>query len=140
MAVAERIHHDRSLGRLLKDLSTEIVTLLRQEIDLAKTEMKEKIAHVATMGRAAAIGGGLAFAGALGLLAALILGAVSLLSKAMSPWVAMWVAPLLVGLVLAGVGYAMLRNALKTHRQSLVPHKTAESLQENQQWLKSKIQ
>jgi len=42
------------------------VTLLRQEIDLAKTEMKEKIAHVASMGRAAAIGGGLAFAGALG--------------------------------------------------------------------------
>ena len=87
MAVAERINHDRSLGRLL----------------------------------------------------ALILGAVSLLSKAMSPWVAMWVAPLIVGLVLAGVGYAMLRSALNTHRQSLVPHKTAESLQENQQWLKSKI-
>jgi uncharacterized membrane protein YqjE len=139
MAVAERINHDRSLGRLLKDLSTEIVTLLRQEIDLAKTEMKEKIAHVATMGRAAAIGGGLAFAGALALLATLILGAVSLLSKTMSPWVAMWVAPLIVGLVLAGVGYAMLRSALNTHRQSLVPHKTAESLQENQQWLKSKI-
>ena len=140
MAVAERINHDRSLGRLLKDLSTEIVTLLRQEIDLARTEMKEKIAHVATVGRAAAIGGGLAFAGALALLAALILGAVSLLSKAMSLWMAIWVGPLIVGLVLAGIGYAMLRSALNTHRQNLVPHRTAESLQENQQWLKSKIQ
>jgi putative Mn2+ efflux pump MntP len=113
--------------------------LLRQEIDLAKTEMREKIAKVATMGRAAAIGGGLACAGALALLAALILGLVSLLSTVMSAWVAMWVAPLIVGLILAGIGYVMLRNALNTNRQSLVPYRTAESLQENQQWLKSKI-
>jgi|RhiMetStandDraft_4_1073278.scaffolds.fasta_scaffold41180_2 uncharacterized membrane protein YqjE len=139
MAVAARTDHDRSLGRLLKDLSTETVTLLRQEIDLAKTEMREKIAKVATMGRAAAIGGGLACAGALALLAALILGLVSLLSTVMSAWVAMWVAPLIVGLILAGIGYVMLRNALNTNRQSLVPYRTAESLQENQQWLKSKI-
>jgi uncharacterized membrane protein YqjE len=139
MAVAARTDHDRSLGRLLKDLSTETVTLLRQEIDLAKTEMREKIAKVATMGRAAAIGGGFACAGALALLAALILGLVSLLSKGMSPWVAMWIAPLIVGLILAGIGYVMLRNALNTNRQSFVPYRTAESLQENQQWLKSKI-
>jgi len=33
----------------------------------------------------------------------------------------------------------MIRSALATHRQSLVPRKTAESLQENKEWLKSKI-
>ena len=57
----------------------------------------------------------------------------------MSLWVAMWLAPLVVGVALAGIGYAMIRSALDTHRQSLVPRKTAESLQENKEWLKSKI-
>ena len=138
MAVGARIHEDRSLGRLFRDLSTETVTLFRQEIDLVKTEVSEKIANVSTMGRSVAIGGGLAVGGALAVLAAVILGLTSLLSKFMSPWVAMWLAPLVIGVALAGIGYAMIRSALDTH-QSLVPRKTAESLQENKEWLKSKI-
>ena len=139
MAIGARLHEDRSLGRLFRDLSIETMTLLRQEIDLAKTEVSEKVAHVGALGRAVAIGAGVAFGGALALLAALVLGVTSLLSKAMSPWVAMWLGPLVVGIVLAGIGYAMIRSALDTHRQSLVPRKTAESLQENKEWLKAKI-
>ena len=69
----------------------------------------------------------------------MILGLTSLLSKFMSPWVAMWLAPLIIGVALAGIGYAIIRTALHTHRQRLVPRKTAESLQENKEWLKSKI-
>jgi xanthine/uracil permease len=138
MAVGARINEDRSLGRLFRDLSTETVTLFRQEIDLAKTEISEKIAHVGAMGRSLGIGAGLAAGGGLALLAALILGLTSLLSKFMSPWVAMWLAPLVIGVALAGIGYAMIRSALDTN-QSLVPRKTAESLQENKEWLTSKI-
>jgi hypothetical protein len=140
MALSARVHEDRSLVRLFKDLSTETVTLLRQEIDLAKTELKEKVADIATMSRTAAIGGGLAFAGGLALLAAVILAVTSLFSRFMSLWVSMWVAPLVVGITLAALGYMMIRSTLDTHRQSLVPHRTAESLQENKEWLKSKIQ
>lgn len=139
MMPGARIHEDRSLGRLFKELSTETVTLLRQEIDLAKTEVKEKLEDVGTMGRGVGIGAGLAVAGGLALLAALVLGLISLLSLGMSPWIAMWVSPLIVGLVLGAAGYAMIRKALDTHRASLVPRKTAESLQENKEWLKSKI-
>jgi Putative Actinobacterial Holin-X, holin superfamily III len=139
MALGARINEDRSLGRLLKDLSTDTVTLIRQEIDLAKTEISENIAQVGAMGRAVAIGAGLAVAGGLALLAALVLGLTSLLSEFLSPWVAMWLGPLIVGLLLAGIGFVMIRTALASHRQSLVPRKTAESLQENQEWLKSKI-
>ena len=138
MAVGARINEDRSLGRLFRDLSADTVALLRQEIDLAKTEVSEKIVHVGAMGRDVGIGAGLAVGGGLALLAALILGLTSLLSKFTSPWVAMWLAPLIVGVALAGIGYAMIRSALDTH-QSLVPRKTAESLQENKEWLKSKI-
>ena len=139
MAIGARLNEDRSLGGLFKDLSTEAVTLVRQEIDLAKAEVMEKIAHVGTMGRSIAVGGGLAFAGGLALLAAVVLGLTSLLSRFMSPWLAMWLAPLIVGLALAGVGYAMIRTTLARHDRSLLPEKTAESLQENKEWLKSKI-
>jgi hypothetical protein len=139
MALGTRLDNHRSLGRLFRDLSTETVTLLRQEIDLARSEVRETVAHVATMGRDVAIGAGLAVAGGLALLAALVLALTSLLSEVMSPWVAMWLAPLIVGLVLAGVGYAMIRKSLDTHREALMPRETAESLQESKAWLKSKI-
>jgi hypothetical protein len=139
MAVGARLHEDRSLGRLVRDLSMDTVTLLRQEIDLARTEVSEKVARVGEMARTVGIGAGLAYGGGLAILAAVILGGISLLSKFMSVWVAMWLAPLIVGVALAGVGYAMIRTALDTDRPSLVPRKTAESLQENKEWLKSRI-
>ena len=133
------LDEDRSLGRLLKDLSADAVALLRQEIDLAKTEVSEKVSEIGTMARSVGVGAGLAVGGGLALLAALILGLTSLLSKFMSPWIAMWVAPLIIGIVLAGVGYAMIRSALDNQPRSLVPEQTAESLQENKEWLKSKV-
>jgi hypothetical protein len=139
MAVGARLDADRSLGRLVRDLSMDTVTLLRQEIDLARTEISEKVARVGAMGRSVGIGAGLALGGGLAILAAVILGGISLLSKFMSVWIAMWLVPLVVGAILAGVGYAMIRSALDTDRQSLVPRKTAESLQENKEWLKSRI-
>jgi hypothetical protein len=139
MAVGARLHADRSLGRLVRDLSMDTVTLLRQEIDLARTEISEKVARVGALARSAGIGAGLALGGGLAILAAVILGGISLLSTFMSVWIAMWLVPLVVGAILAGVGYAMIRSALDTDRQSLVPRKTAESLQENKEWLKSRI-
>jgi xanthine/uracil permease len=131
---------ERSLGQLLKDLSTETVSLLRQEVDLAKTEMGEKASRVGSNVGALAVGGAVAFAGALALLAALISGLTSLLDNFMSPDVAVWLAPLIVGVVLAAIGYSMIKKALDTlKRESLAPRKTTESLQENKEWLKSKI-
>jgi hypothetical protein len=139
MTIGARLREDRSLGRLIRDLSMDTVTLLRQEIDLAKTEVSETVNRVGAMARSAGIGAGLAFGGGLAILAAVILGGISLFTKFMSVWVAIWLVPLVVGVVLAGVGYAMIRSALDTDRESLVPRKTAESLQENKEWLKSKI-
>ena len=139
MALGAHLNENRSLGRLFKDLSIETVALLRHEVDLAKTEVSEKIAEVATMSRAVGIGAALAAGGGLALLTAVIVGLASLLSKFMSPWIAVWLAPLVVGIILAAVGYAMIRAALAAPRQSLMPRKTAQSLQENKEWLKSKI-
>lgn len=134
------VQEERSIGQLLKELRDETTTLLRQEVDLAKTEMSEKASRFGTNVGALAMGGAVLFLGALALLAAVIYGLTSLLDQFMSVGVAIWLAPLLVGLVLAGIGYSLTKKALDTLRQeSLTPTKTTQSLQENKEWLKSKM-
>lgn len=134
------VQEERSIGQLLKELRDETTTLLRQEVDLAKTEMSEKASRFGTNVGALAMGGAVLFLGALALLAAVVYGLTSLLDQFMSVGVAIWLAPLLVGLVLAGIGYSLTQKALATLRQeSLTPRKTTQTLQENKEWLKSKM-
>lgn len=137
MPVAE----ERSLGQILRELRDESSELLRKEVTLAKTEMSEKASRVGTNLGSVAVGGAVAFAGALALLAAVVFGLTSLLEKLMSPGVATWLAPLLVGLVLAFVGYGMIQKALAALKhESITPTQTTESLKENKEWLKARMQ
>lgn len=134
------VQEDRSIGQLLKELRDETTTLLRQEVDLAKTEMGEKASRVGSNVGSLAMGGAVAFLGALALLAAVVYGLTSLLDQFMSVGVAIWLAPLIVGLVLAAVGYSLVKKALATLRQeSLTPRRTTQTLQENKEWLKSRM-
>ena len=50
----------RSLGSLISEVTTDLSTLMRQELDLAKAEMKEEAAKT---GKAAGMMGGAGFAG-----------------------------------------------------------------------------
>jgi branched-chain amino acid transport system permease protein len=55
-------------------------------------------------------------------------------------WMALVLAPLIVGAILAAVGYSLIKKALATLKQeSIAPQKTTQSLQENKEWLKEKI-
>lgn len=131
----------RSLGQILKELSSETSTLLRQEVDLAKTEMSEKASRVGSNLGSVAVGGAVTFLGALALLYAVVAGLTSLFDQFMDLEVAVWLAPLIVGIALAVVGYGLIKKALETLKhESLTPQRTTESLQENKEWLKSKIQ
>lgn len=135
------VQEDRSIGQLLKELRDETTTLLRQEVDLAKTEIGEKASRVGSNLGSLALGGAVAFLGALALLAAVVYGLTSFLDQFMSVGVAIWLAPLIVGIVLAAVGYSLVNKALATLRQeSLTPRRTTQTLQENKEWLKSKLQ
>jgi Putative Actinobacterial Holin-X, holin superfamily III len=137
MPVAE----ERSLGQILRELRDESSELLRKEVTLAKVEMSEKASRVGTNLGSVATGGAVAFAGALALLAAVVFGLTSLLERFMSPGVATWLAPLLVGLVLAFIGYGMIQKALAALKhESLTPTQTTESLKENKEWLKARMQ
>jgi hypothetical protein len=134
------LRDDRSLGQILRDLRDETSALLRQEVDLAKTEMSEKAGRVGSNLGSVAVGGAVAFAGALTLLAALTLGLIALMSQFMDRDVAMWLAPLLVGGVLAAVGYSLMKKALQALKQEgITPQRTTQSLKENKEWLTAKM-
>ncbi len=136
----QAIREERSIGQLLKELRDETTTLLRQEVDLAKTEMSEKALRTGRNLGSLAMGGGVAFLGALALLAAVIYGLTSVFNQFMSVGVAVWLAPLIVGLVLAAIGYSLVQKTLATLRQeSLTPQKTTQTLQENKEWLKARM-
>ena len=121
---------DRSLGELFADLAKETSELVRQEVQLAKTEMGQKASNVAKDIGFLAVGGAVAYAGVLALGAALIIG----LAQLGLPW---WLSALLVGLVVAGIGYFLVQkglNALK--HQDLVPGQTIETIKGDVEWAK----
>src|SRR3954464_4778577 len=86
---------DRPVGELLKELSTQTTTLVRQELELAKTEMAEK-------GKQAGLGAGMfGGAGLFGLLSLIALTACFLV--ALDHPVSDWLAALIVAAVYAAV-------------------------------------
>lgn len=138
--MATEIRDDRSLGQLLRSLTQEISTLMRQEVELVKTEVSEKASRAGANIGALAVGGAVAFAGALALLFAVVNGLTTLLVRVVSPEVAVWLAPLLVGVVLAFLGSSMIKKALAALREEgITPKRTTQSLQENKEWLQEKI-
>jgi hypothetical protein len=120
---------DRSLGELFSELAQETSTLVRQEVNLAKTEMSQKASTAGKHIGVLAAGGALAYAGLLAILA----GVIALLNDVMP----LWVAALLVGIVVAIVGYLLIRKGLDAlKREDFAPRETLETLKEDQQWAK----
>lgn len=124
---------ERSLGELFGDLSRQLSTLVRQEIQLARAEVTTR---VGTAGRGAAmvgIGGALGYAGLFGLLAAVVL---LLVDAGVSPWLA----ALIVGLVTAAIGAALAaRGRQEIARTDLTPHRTIETIRDDTAWAKEQI-
>ena len=120
---------DRSLGELFSELAQDTSTLVRKEVQLAKTEMSQKASRVGKDVGFLAAGGAVAYAGLLAVLA----GVIVLLGQV----IPMWLSALLVGLVVAGVGYFLVRRGLDAlKREDLAPRQTIETLKEDQQWAK----
>jgi len=121
---------ERSLGELFGDLIQELTTLVRQEIALARTELGQKAAQVGRNVGFLALGGAVAYAGFLALVAAVILA----LGQLGVTW---WLSALIVGLLVAGAGYFLVRRGLDALRGvSLAPQQTMETLREDAQLVK----
>lgn len=124
---------DRPLGSLFGDLASELATLIRQELALARAELTQKASEVGKNLGYLAIGGAVAYAGFLAIMAALIIG----LAALGLPW---WLAPLLVGLVVAGIGYFLVQKGLDALKSSnLAPRQTIESIKESREWAKDQM-
>ena len=113
---------ERSLGDLFGDLSRQLSTLVRKEIDLARTEVTTE-ARAATQDAALVGAGGLlAYAGLLVLLAAVVL---LLIDTGFEPWLA----ALLVAVVVMAIGTALVwrgREGLRT--TNLAPERNSRRL------------
>jgi uncharacterized membrane protein YqjE len=126
---AELARENKSLGELFADLTRDIVTLLRQEVALARAEMSEKAAQVGKNVGFLIAGGAVAYAGFLALIAALI---ICLAENTGLTWSG---SALLVGIVVAGVGGFLVWKGLEALKHiDLAPRETLETIKEEQQW------
>jgi uncharacterized membrane protein YqjE len=129
----------RSLGTLIKEIRDETTTLFRQEVALAKTEINEKVSRVLRNAAILTAGVLIAFAGLIVLLIAAGQGVSALLIVAGMEANALWLGPLIVGIIVAAIGGGLVMKGKKSiQNESVVPEKTTQSLKENQQWLKHK--
>lgn len=120
---------DRSLGELFSELAQETSTLVRQEVDLAKTEMGQKASRVGKDVGFLAAGGAVAYAGLLAILAGVIV--------VIDTFLPLWLAALLVGLVVAAIGYFLIKKGLDAlKKEDVAPRQTIETLKEDGQWIK----
>lgn len=122
---------ERSIGELFGQLSQDMTLLVRQEIQLARTEMSDKLSRFTNNLVSVLAGGFVAYVGGLALVAALILGIRDLANISLA------FSALIVGAILAIVGYVMLQRGLKELKQvELAPRRTVETLKDDVQWAK----
>jgi uncharacterized membrane protein YqjE len=125
---------ERPVAELLKDLSEQTSTLVRQELELAKLELTEK-------GKRAGLGAGmLGGASLVGLyaLGALTAAIVLILATTMTAWLAAVIVAAAYGLLAAGLALAG-RSHVKQATPP-VPEQATRSVKEDVQWAKAKAQ
>ena len=122
-----------SLGELLRRLSQDTGELVRQEMLLAKAEVRRTGATLARDGARIGIAVGFALAGTLAVGAFAVLALGQLLDNN-------WLAALIVGVVLLAAGYFLGLAAVNdVKRRSIGAPQTADSLREDAAWARQEL-
>jgi uncharacterized membrane protein YqjE len=129
-----QISQTESLGGLVRGVLMDLRTLIREEIALARVEIREQAARA----RAAAMSFGIAAAalafGGVFLLIAVAMGIADLLN-----W-PVWAGFLIVAIVLALIGAFTLASGRRQLRTfSAVPEETVTTLKENSEWIAKRL-
>jgi len=123
---------ERPAGELLKELSQQTGTLVRQEVDLAKAEVTQKARELGA-GAGLVVGGAVVALLAFGALTACL---IALLDTAM----ATWLAALIVAIVYAAIAAALAIAGRGRIRKAAppAPEQTIETVKEDVQWAKTR--
>jgi MFS family permease len=132
MAPAQDDLRDRPIGDLLKQLSQETTTLVKQELDLAKAEMTQK-------GKQAGVGAGFIGGGALfglGMFGGLTAGLIALLATAVDH---VWLASFIVAAVYGAIGGVLAMRGKDKLEDAVppAPEQTVETVKEDVEWART---
>jgi MFS family permease len=128
------VMHNDSIGGLLRGILMDLRTLIREEISLARVEIREQAGRA----RAAAMSFGMAAAallfGGTFLLIAMATGIAELLE-----W-PVWAGFLIVAVLLSLIGFIALSSGRKQLQSfHAVPVETVETLKENSEWIAKRL-
>ena len=132
--MADRIPTDTSpsLASLLGGIASDIQTLIRQEIALAKTEMLREWDKAKTAAGSMAVGAAVLALGGFFLCVTVVC---VLAEVAKLPW---WASFLIVGGALAVLGLVLFYTGKnKAAQVNVIPPQTAETMRENVQWIRN---
>ena len=123
---------EKSFGDLFSELAAQTGNLVRQEVALAQTELTNKATAAGKNIGFLAVGGLVAYAAFLGVLAAVIM----LLGHV----VPVWLSALVVSIVVGAVAAFLVMSAIKALKNiDPVPRETVETLQEDVTWIKKEV-
>ena len=123
-----------SLGELFRQLTTDTGELIRQEVNLAKVELKQTGATVARDATKIGVAVFVANAGILALTAFLVVG----LGAALGNY---WLSALIVAITFLGIGAFLAKNAVADiKRRGITPRETAATLRDDARWAKEEAQ
>lgn len=121
-----------SIGDLVKEIAADMSLLVRQEVDLAKAEVKQEATKA---GKGAGMLGAAGFAGCMTLVLLSLAAVFGIGSETGLGWAALIVAAVwaVVGAILAAAGRTQLR---RVHPK---PERTVETLKEDARWARHPI-
>jgi hypothetical protein len=118
---------ERPIGDLFQELGQDISNLVSLELALAKTELAEKAGQAGKAAGFVGAGGFILYAGFLAILAAVI--------AVLALVIPLWLSALIVGVVVAVIGYVLVRKGLNDLKpENLTPKQTLDSLKEDKEW------
>jgi hypothetical protein len=130
-----------SVPSLLSRLANDGQMLVREEVELAKAEMSEKMSVFAKASGTMAAGSALLIAAVLLVAWAANVGLTALLvNVGVDPEMAVWLAPLILAALSALVGWGMVKGAQRRiKKEGFTPRLTTKSIREDTAWAQQTV-